>query len=216
VPGSGSGTSLDAVSVRFEFYQYESDTTVDALPPGSSLSPYQFLLAGGNLKFNVRIQNWPFTSIQNKLTLTLGFEFPSQIDLTSVPTTYGTAYTFACTQGSIVLGILADSINDDLLEPVVANITTNNATAALLFTFDYFANYLFYDPSLGTLITPTSSGDGGSSNTPIFVGVFVSVGVVAILAFLALLVGLALLYWRRHRLVNRVRSATGNTTALQA
>jgi len=202
VPGSGGGTSSDAVSVRFEFYQYATDTDVATLPPGSTLTPQQFFVGEGDLKFNVRVNNWPFAASQNGLILTMAFAFPSQVSLTALATTFGTAYTFTCAEGSTALNVLADSVNDyNTYRPVVTDITlTSSTTATLKFTFRSFTNNVFFDPSLGALITPgTGSGDGdGSSNTPIYIGVFVSVGAATLIVLTVLGVSIAVILWIRH------------------
>jgi len=157
VPGSGTTLTTDAVSVRFEFYQYETGTNVNTLPPGSTLSPQQFFVGGGDLKFNVRINNWPFADPQNSLVLTMGFAFPSDVSLIRRSTSFGTAYTFSCAQASTTLNLLSDSVNDETYQPVASSATHSTAkTASLQLTFQSFQSDLFFDPSLHVLVSPES------------------------------------------------------------
>jgi len=206
VPGSGKGTSLDAVSVRFEFYQYTNNTHVDVLPPDSTLNPLQFLVAGGVLKFNVRVANWPFESFQNSLVVNLGFNFPAEVSLTSTAESYGTAYKLTCEKKTVNLDVLRESVNDILdYKPVHTDITADKDQVSVQFTFASFKKDLYYDPSLGTLLVP--AGDG-TDNTPIYIGVFVSVGAVLILAVIALIIGFIVMWYNRRKLTGRFRTMT--------
>jgi len=89
---------------------------------------------------------------------------------------------------------------------------------ALNFTFQSFQQTLYFDPSFGVLLDGNvgANGDGGGSNTNIYIGVFVSVGGVAILAILALTVGLVVGYFtmkqRAQRRANTMERMTNAMT----
>jgi len=223
VPGADGGnySALGAVSVRLEFYQYINNTAAEVVPPESTLNPFQFIIGAGYLKFNLRVQNWPFAQPQNNLILTMGFAFPSPVDLTSAAASFGSSFTFTCLQGSITLNVVGQSVNDfDTYQPVLTNIvpSPSNTSANLQFTFNSFTSDLYYDPSLGVLLNPgggsttgltTSNNDGSSSNNDaIYIGVFVSVGVVAIVLVVVFIVVGVLWYTQRKRVSTFVRRAT--------
>ena len=123
LPGDITGTTTNATTVRFEFYQYENSVTLNGVP-GSQDSSVLFPLESGLIKFNVRINNWPFQNPANFLMLQMNLVLAQTgVSAFESTATWGTLNKFIANGVQVQMEVLAFSLNDNFTQNVATSIS---------------------------------------------------------------------------------------------
>ena len=120
-------TTTDATTIRFEFFQYDSPQILNGVP-GYQDYPILFPLGAGIIKFSVKVNNWPFRTNTNTLTLMVTLSFVEQISSSSSDTSYGSVHDFSSSDLQVQLQLLSFSFNDNNTQPVTTTVDITTPT----------------------------------------------------------------------------------------
>jgi len=128
LPSNNTGvTTTDATTIRVEFFQYDSPQTLNGIP-GSPEYPILFPLGAGIIKFNVKVNNWPFQSNANTLRLMVTLSFVEQVSSSSSDTSYGSVHNFSSSDLQVQMQLLSFSLNDNNTQLVTTTVDITTPT----------------------------------------------------------------------------------------